>query len=810
MLASTSRVLRGVIAPVPLAVLLIITAVAGVVFVVLRQVADEQERRLLQERANEAALLVTSSVGSVDAALRTLATVGDIGGSGIGPTFDRLVQPELTGSTTAIGLATPSGDGYTVTAAVGDGARPGEPLDDARGTLLARAASQAEPALVTGLIRDGSAEHAVFARSAGGDTVAYRESLVNAGPFSPADGSPFSELRVALYAAPDVDPDSVVLTTEPQLPIPDDTGVIRQPIAVGADTWLLSVAPRESLSGSFTAILPWFALLGGLLTGLLAAIVASTIAQRHEYATRLVNERTRDLEQALADLGETRAFLDQLLNSGPTVVSRIALPERRITYVSPNSERLLGFTREYAESPHELGSRIEAADRSIFLDALDRVATGTSALETCTYRMKRDGESRWVEATLAAETDADGTVSGVLVYVVDADDRHRADYVRREAQEAAEAANRSKSQFLSRMSHELRTPLNSVLGFGQMLELEDLTAEQRDSVEHILKGGNHLLNLINEVLDISRIEAGELALSPEAVLASEIVDDAVSLIRPLAEQRGVSLHVDSEACACYVFADHQRAKQVLINLLSNSVKYNRPHGSVLVSCTRQDSRLRIDVTDTGVGIAAERLDLLFTPFERLGAERSGEEGTGIGLALSKRLTEAMAGTISATSVLGQGSTFSLDLPQVEAPVDRFERLGGPMVAVPLRATGRHVVLHVEDNTANVTLVDRILSTRADVEVITAMHGRLALDLARQHHPAMVLLDLHLPDMPGEQVLARLRDDPATASVPVVIVSADATPGQVQRLLSAGAAAYLTKPIDVRELLRLVGEAVDGT
>jgi signal transduction histidine kinase/ActR/RegA family two-component response regulator len=380
---------------------------------------------------------------------------------------------------------------------------------------------------------------------------------------------------------------------------------------------------------------------------------------------------------------------------------------------------------------------------------------------------------------------------------------------RREAQEAAEAANHAKSVFLSRMSHELRTPLNSILGFGQLLELEDLGDGQRDSVGQILKGGRHLLALINEVLDISRIEAGELSLSPEPVLVSDLIQEAVDLIRPSVKHRGIQLVVDrSGVCDCYVFADRQRFKQVLLNLLSNAVKYNRPRGTIALSCRQlTDTRISVSVADTGYGIAAERLGLLFIPFERLGVEGGDVEGTGIGLALSKRLAEAMGGTVSATSTLGQGSTFTLELPRVEGPVERYERLNGDRQPSAASTSRSHRILHIEDNLSNLKLIEKIFAQRSDVEVVAAMHGSLGLELAHENRPSLILLDLHLPDIDGEQVLQRLRDDPITASIPVVIVSADATPGQIQRLLAAGATSYITKPIDVRELLDVFDRTV---
>jgi Signal transduction histidine kinase len=313
------------------------------------------------------------------------------------------------------------------------------------------------------------------------------------------------------------------------------------------------------------------------------------------------------------------------------------------------------------------------------------------------------------------------------------------------------------------------------------------------------------------VLDISRIEAGELSLSPEAVHVEELLQEGVDLIKPLADQNGIQLVLDrSGVCDCYVFADRQRAKQVLLNLLSNAVKYNRARGTVALSCAQSsDTLLRVNVTDTGPGIPAEHIDRLFTAFDRLGAETSTVEGTGIGLALSQRLAGAMGGRLGVESTLGHGSTFYVELPRVEGPLHRYERLNGDSATTASAPSSdqRRVVLHIEDNLPNLKLVERIFATRPDVEVVAAMQGSLGLELAREHSPVLVLLDLHLPDMGGEQVLQRLRDDPATASIPVVIVSADATPGQVRRLLTAGATAYITKPIEVREILSVLDDAL---
>jgi signal transduction histidine kinase/ActR/RegA family two-component response regulator len=391
------------------------------------------------------------------------------------------------------------------------------------------------------------------------------------------------------------------------------------------------------------------------------------------------------------------------------------------------------------------------------------------------------------------------------------DERSRLEEGQRAAREEAETANHAKSDFLSRMSHELRTPLNGVLGFAQLLELEPLTDQQRDSVKQITKGGWHLLGLINEVLDITRIETGSVALSPEPVLASELVTETFDLVRPLAMQRGMHLIGTSmPGCDAFVYADRQRVKQILINLLSNAIKYNRAGGSVAVRCTCGETSLQIGVTDTGPGISAEHFGMLFVPFERLGAEHGDIEGTGIGLALSRRLAEAMGGALTCETAVGKGSTFLLELPLVEGPVERFVRLG-PTIdpgKASVSPTAKRRLLYIEDNLSNLRLVERLLESRPDVELIAAMQGRLGLELTRQHLPAAVLLDLHLPDVDGSEVLRYLREDPTTSSIPVIIVSADATPGQVRRLLAAGAYAYLTKPLDVRELLGLLDEILE--
>jgi CheY-like chemotaxis protein len=309
------------------------------------------------------------------------------------------------------------------------------------------------------------------------------------------------------------------------------------------------------------------------------------------------------------------------------------------------------------------------------------------------------------------------------------------------------------------------------------------------------------------VLDIAAIEAGRLTLSLEPVDLADVAAETVSLIRPLADQHHIALAGPNVTCGTHVLGDRQRLKQVLLNLLSNAVKHNREGGSVHLDCEpAPGERLRIKVTDTGQGIPSDAIERLFVPFERVADER-GIEGTGLGLPLSKRLAEVMGGTLELASTPQQGSTFWIELPLAEAPVQQAERqLDGEPAPAAEQAdrTGPELtVLYIEDNLSNLQLVERVLGRRPGVRLISAMRPQLGLDLAGQHHPDLILLDLHLPDMPGEAVLRRLWSSPATADIPVAILSADARPVLIERLLGEGFREFLTKPLDVKELLGLV-------
>ncbi len=468
--------------------------------------------------------------------------------------------------------------------------------------------------------------------------------------------------------------------------------------------------------------------------------------------------------------------------------------------------RIHGLDPEHAIGTLEDSlARVHPDERRHVAGVIERsVATGEPFHEDIRI-VRPDGTVRIVEAHGQVVVDAAENPIKMLGTAQDVTERRRVEGELALKQQA-EKEHRARSEFLSRISHELRTPLNAILGFAQLLEMDALDATQRDNVDLIMKGGNHLLQLINEVLEISRVEAGTMTVSLEPVHVADSVAEAVSLLEPLAAEHHVTLENQlPDGADHYVRADTQRLKQVLLNLLSNAIKYNRDGGVVRVSLEAQSQDcVAILVTDTGEGISDENQARLFTPFDRLGADQSAIEGTGLGLALSKLLAEAMGGTLTVESEPRIGSTFTVGLFRAEAPAeDPVAAQGDPVTRHPSGDAATETILYVEDNLSNLRLVERILVKRRNIKLMSAMDGAMGLELARQHRPALVLLDLHLPGMDGEEVLRRLKDDPVTAQIPVVVVSADATRSSVERLVRGGATAFLTKPLQVSRFLSLV-------
>jgi signal transduction histidine kinase/ActR/RegA family two-component response regulator len=382
------------------------------------------------------------------------------------------------------------------------------------------------------------------------------------------------------------------------------------------------------------------------------------------------------------------------------------------------------------------------------------------------------------------------------------------------ANEEARSANQAKSAFLSSMSHELRTPLNAILGFAQILTSNTLpsTLEQKkEFANHILKSGRHLLTLINEILDLAKVESGTITLSMEPVALADILLECRTMIEPIAATRKVRV-LFPDVDGAVVMADRTRLKQVMLNLLSNAVKYNRDEGAVVLTCDQcTPTRMRLSIQDTGNGLNPEQVASLFQPFNRLGQESGAQEGTGIGLVVTKRLVELMGGEIGVTSSPGVGSVFWIELastaPRTSSLAERAAPGGNGSTS---SASGAEFVprllLYVEDNPANLRLVEEIVAFRRDLRLLSAHDGHLGLQLARAHRPDIILMDLNLPGMSGFEVLRQLGADPETADIPVIALTANAMPRDIERGVAAGFHRYLTKPIDIEKFT----EAINST
>jgi PAS domain S-box-containing protein len=489
--------------------------------------------------------------------------------------------------------------------------------------------------------------------------------------------------------------------------------------------------------------------------------------------------------------------------------------EGRVTLLNPLAERLTGWTR--AEAFHrpveEVFRLIDADTRQPYpVPVRETLAQGTTlSLANHTIVIARDGSECHIADSCAPIRDRQGEVVGAVLVFRDVTERKRLDQAMHdknaEAEDAralADKANLAKSEFLSSMSHELRTPLSAILGFAQLMESASPqpSGSQKRSIEQILKAGWYLLDLINEILDLALIESGKLSLSLEPISLIGVMRECEAMMEPQAKKRGITVTYPRFEAPCFVKADRTRVKQVLINLLSNAVKYNSEGGSVVVDCLAgAPGRIRVSVTDTGAGLAPEKLAQLFEPFNRLGQGMSGEEGTGIGLVVCKRLVELMGGAIGVESATGKGSVFWVEFGVTAEP--QFAAGTTPPAAAaraPVEGAPVRTLLYVEDNPANLMLIEDLVARRPDIRLLSAADGIRGIEIAHAARPDVILLDINLPDISGIEVLHILATDPATAHIPVVALSANAMPRDIDRGLKAGFFRYLTKPIKVNEFM----------
>lgn len=516
---------------------------------------------------------------------------------------------------------------------------------------------------------------------------------------------------------------------------------------------------------------------------------------------------------AQTELTAASGHLEEIARSTPVILLRGRGPELVLDYISPSVESILGYPPAAVIGvPRWVVDILEPSEREATLAAF---MASVSARETRFMRELRfvtiAGDVRDMHVTLRRTFNHDGSwqFSGTLV---DVTERNETERRLREAIVEADRANRAKSEFLSGVSHELRTPLNAVLGFGQLLERAELPdPEDRDAVAQVLRGGRRLLEMVDGLIELARVDAGRLTLSIEPIDVDEVLRDAVDLIRPAADAQGLTVRLPAADPAAWVLADGRRLRQVLLNLLSNAVKHSPPGAEIVIARTPgvASGRWRISVSDSGPGIAPEVRERLFTPFRRdASAGDGGPGGLGVGLALAAGLIEAMAGTIEVDSIPGRGSAFHVELPATEPPAEPREP--GEAGARPAggEAPARTIV-YIEDNLPNLGLVERILTARPGTRLVAAMQGRLGLELVRQHETDLVLLDLHLPDISGEEVLEALRGDDRTRDIPVLVLSSSNEPGLRRRLEHAGSDAFLAKPLDMDAFLADVDRLVEG-
>ena len=486
--------------------------------------------------------------------------------------------------------------------------------------------------------------------------------------------------------------------------------------------------------------------------------------------------------------------------------------EGRVVSWNTGAQRIKGYSAEEIVGQH-FSRFYPPADiaRGTPQRDLD-VAAAKGRYEVEGWRVRKDGSVFWANVVFTAIRDAAGNARGFAKLTRDLTERRLVEQTLTLAKGAAEKANLAKSEFLSSMSHELRSPLNAILGFAQLMDSDatPATPAQKASIDQILRAGWYLLELINEILDLAQIESGKLSLSLEPTSLAELIPECQAMIEPQAQGRGIRMTFPQFDRPWFIAADRTRLKQVLINLLSNAVKYNQSGGTVILDCDGSTpERTRINVRDTGAGLPPEKLAQLFQPFNRLGQERGAEQGTGIGLVMSKRLIDLMGGVLGVESRVGVGSVFWCELGTAAAPtldpklVDVPQAPGAePAFGAPVRT-----LLYVEDNPANLKLVEQLIARRPALRLLTAIDGNQGIQLARAHQPDVILMDINLPGISGIEAMKILREDPTTAHIPIVALSANAMPRDVAKGLVAGFFSYLTKPIKVAEFMAALDAAL---
>jgi PAS domain S-box-containing protein len=542
-----------------------------------------------------------------------------------------------------------------------------------------------------------------------------------------------------------------------------------------------------------------------IIIGFLLIGTDNTLRKQAEAEQKKLDQRLRDQQFYTRSLIESN--IDALITTDPSGM---------ISDVNKQMEALTGCTRD------EL---IGAPFKNYFTDP-ERAEAGIKRVlaenRVTNYELTahaRDGKETVVSYNATTFHDRDRKLQGVFAAARDITERKLLDQALNEtniklesAKSIAEKANLAKSDFLSSMSHELRSPLNAILGFAQLIESGSppLTPRQKSNIDQILLAGWYLLDLINEILDLALIESGKLLLSLEPMSFNEVMSDCQAMIEPQAQKSGIHLTFPQFDSPYFVKADRTRVKQILINLLSNSIKYNRAGGTVVVSySTSTAERIRISITDTGEGLSVENLAQLFQPFNRLGREAGTEEGTGIGLVVSKRLVELMGGAIGAESTVGKGSVFWIELILTDAPQITLDD-DQSLAIVPANISAEmplRTLLYVEDNPANLLLVESLLERRPDIHLLSAQDGLRGIEVARASLPDVILMDINLPGISGIHALEILRKDLTTAHIPVIALSANAMPRDIVRGLEVGFFRYLTKPIKLNEFLDTLDAAL---